>query len=84
MSRSEAKEKPAKEPDKVVTEEEEDSGDEEEVKEDLDVLLGFVEEPQHPAFLRRQYFPSKVGGKPVISWFPFEYLRQRPLPHRRG
>ena len=30
-----------------------------------EVQLGFAEEPERPHFLRRHFFPSKVGGEPA-------------------
>lgn len=30
-----------------------------------EVHLGFLDEPQNPAYLTSAYFPSKAGGKPV-------------------
>jgi hypothetical protein len=31
------------------------------------VQLGFIDDAEHPAHLLRQFFPSKVGGRPVRS-----------------
>ena len=45
-----------------MTEEEYSSEAEEE---GLLVNLGFAEEPEHERFLRRHFFPSKIGGQPA-------------------
>jgi pre-rRNA-processing protein TSR4 len=81
-------------PETEVDEEEDDNEHaepEEEEKDDLDndddqepVLLGFVQDPVHIARCRRQYFPSKVGGKPV-SWSSSLLLRTQLASRcRRG
>ncbi len=41
------------------------TSDEEGSGEEGGVLLGFSEEPEHERFLRRHFFPSKIGGKPA-------------------
>lgn len=42
-----------------------DSEEEEDDKSETGVELGFVDDPEDPAVLLPEHFPSKVGGKPV-------------------
>ncbi|KAK8588627.1 hypothetical protein V6N12_023054 [Hibiscus sabdariffa] len=45
---------------------EDDNDDDEDDEEEEDVILGFVENPEHNWSLLRQQFPSKAGG--VLAW----------------
>ena len=41
------------------------TGDEEDRIIYTGVGLGYAEDPEHPIAMRRDYFPSKIGGRPV-------------------
>ena len=47
--------------------ENEDSGDEELGDDESTVLIGTLTPVRHHVRMRRQYFPSKCGGKPVSA-----------------
>lgn len=57
-------------------EEEDEGGDRDDDVEDvvsdeedqIPMTLGFAEKVKNPWSSRRQYFPSKAGGSPVIKW----------------
>lgn len=51
-------------PDDDVEDADSDEFDDEE--DEIPMTLGFVEKPKNPWSSRRQYFPSKAGGSPVI------------------
>lgn len=46
--------------------EDEISDDDDDDEDQIPMSLGFPEKPKSPWSLRRQYFPSKAGGSPVI------------------
>lgn len=52
--------------DDVEYQDEDDDFDDEEEEEDDPITLGFVDKPKNEWSLRRQYFPSKAGGVPVL------------------
>ena len=52
--------------DDVEYQDEDDDFDDEEEEEDDPITLGFVDKPKNEWSLRRQYFPSKTGGVPVL------------------
>ncbi len=60
-------------------EEEEEDAQRAAESDDLQVMLGFVSPPEHPALLQRRFFPSKVGGKPVGA-FPAIAAAARAVP----
>jgi hypothetical protein len=74
--------------DEVEDDEDDDNDDANDYGDDDDqpiVKLGFIEAVPHPLRFRRQYFPSKVGGKPVYSSLSYPYLIIRYLnPHTIG
>ena len=49
----------------VVEDADSDEIDDDE-EDQIPMTLGFAEEPRNPWSSRRQYFPSKAGGSPVI------------------
>lgn len=59
-----------------LSEDEDEGGDRDDDVEDvvsdeedqIPMTLGFAEKPKNPWSSRRQYFPSKAGGSPVIKW----------------
>lgn len=45
---------------------EDEISDDDDDEDQIPMSLGFPEKPKNPWSLRRQYFPSKAGGSPVI------------------